>query len=344
MQPDPETERELRELLARRIASYTAGSVDTEMGWWSPDPDIVYISTGSEEFRRGHDEIRALRASRFEQATARGIELTRDSYSVEGDVAWYAGEGESWASVNGIERRWPVRVTVVMVRRDGRWMLAQQHTSTPAITQQAGEAFPRPIETLIAALEHERPDLRPQASSEGVVTLLFTDIEGSTLMNDEIGDQRWIALLREHNEIVRERIGAHGGSEVKTIGDAFMVAFASPRRAVLCAIDLQRAFAAYARQGRGREHVDAPLRIRIGLHVGEPVREGGDFYGKSVTLASRIADQAKGGEILVSTLLKGLTEAGGDIAFGDAREAELKGFAERQRLFAIDWGQLAGES
>ena len=117
---------------------------------------------------------------------------------------------------------------------------------------------------------------------------MFTDIEGSTSLNDQLGDQRWIALLREHNEIVRERIAAHGGSEVKTIGDAFMVAFPSARRAVLCAIDLQRAFAAYT-----ANHPDAPLRIRIGLHVGEPVRDGGDFYGKSVTLASRIADQAR---------------------------------------------------
>jgi class 3 adenylate cyclase len=207
-----------------------------------------------------------------------------------------------------------------------------QHTSTPAATQPAGEAYPRPVETLVAALEHERPDLRPQASPEGVVTLLFTDIEGSTSMNDEIGDMRWIALLREHNEIVRERVAAHGGTEVKTIGDAFMVAFSSPRRAVLCAIDVQRAFAAY-----NREHDDAPLRIRIGLHAGEPVREGGDFYGKSVTLASRIADHARGGEILVSSLLKELTDSGGDIESGDARDAELKGFTGSQRLYAVTW-------
>jgi class 3 adenylate cyclase len=252
--------------------------------------------------------------------------------SAQGDVAWFTGEGELWARVDGEDVNYPLRITAVLVRHGGRWRVVQQHSSTPAMTQREDEAYARPVETLAAALEHERPDLRLQASPEGVVTLLFTDIEGSTTLNDDIGDLRWIELLRSHNEIVRERLASHGGSEVKTIGDAFMVAFASARRAVLCAVDLQRAFAAY-----NREHDETPLRIRIGLHAGEPVREAGDFYGKSVTLASRIADEARGGEILVSSLLKELAESAGDIEFGEPRQAALKGFAEPQRLFAVKW-------
>jgi class 3 adenylate cyclase len=332
MRSDPETQRQLFELVQRRFAFFASGDLDQEMDLWAPDEDIVAISTGADEFRLGHTEIRELRERRLEQSESRGFMLSRHHVSVFGEVALFAAEGETWALVAGEERRFPFRLTIAAIRRDGRWQLVQQHTSTPAATQPVGQAYPGPVETLVAALTHERPDLRPQASPDGVVTLLFSDIEGSTSLNDAIGDQRWIALLREHNATVRERIAAHGGSEVKTIGDAFMVAFSSPRRAVLCAIDLQRAFATY-----NHEHDDAPLRIRIGLHAGEPVREGGDFYGKSVTLASRIADAAKGGEILVSALLKELTDAGGDITFGDARDAELKGFAGPQRTYTVTW-------
>jgi class 3 adenylate cyclase len=336
---DPQTEAEILQLIERRIATYVTGDRDGAMEMWADDPDIISINTGADDFFRGRAEIQERWGREIDQSDARSVRITRSYVSAHDDIAWASGEAEVEFRAYDETQVLVVRSTYVFIRSAGAWRIVTQHVSTPALTQREGEAFPRPVETLIAAIEHERPDLRQQASPEGVVTLLFTDIEGSTLMNDEIGDQRWIALLREHNEIVRERIAAHGGSEVKTIGDAFMVAFSSARRAVLCAVDLQRAFAAYARQGRGGEHVHAPLRIRIGLHVGEPVREGGDFYGKSVTLASRIADQAKGGEILVSALLKELTDAGGDIAFGAAREAALKEFAENQRLHTVRWDE-----
>jgi class 3 adenylate cyclase len=125
---------------------------------------------------------------------------------------------------------------------------------------------------------------------------------------------------------------AHGGFEVKTIGDAFMIVFASARRALLCAIDLQRAFSAYS-----REHPEEQLRVRFGVHVGEPIREAGDFFGKSVIFASRVAAQATGGEILASALSKELAESAGDIHFGTPREFTLKGFDGAHSLYPVSW-------
>ena len=78
------------------------------------------------------------------------------------------------------------------------------------------------------------------------------------------------------------------------------------------------------------------MLVRIGLHTGEPVKENNDFYGTQVTQAARIANEANGGEILVSALLKELAEAGGDIDFGDGREVELKGLG-KQRVFGVAW-------
>jgi len=80
-----------------------------------------------------------------------------------------------------------------------------------------------------------------------------------------------------------------------------------------------------------------PIRVRAGLNAGEAIKEADDFYGKNVILAARIAGQAQGGEILVSSLLKELTESAGDIAFGEGREVELKALAGRHRVFQLAW-------
>ena len=109
-----------------------------------------------------------------------------------------------------------------------------------------------------------------------------------------------------------------------------MVAFGSARKAVQCAIAIQRAF------GKRHDDADEPLLVRIGLHTGEPVKENNDFYGTQVTQAARIANEANGGEILVSALLKELTDASGDISFSEGRDVELKGLGT-QHVFAISW-------
>ncbi|MCH8066816.1 MAG: adenylate/guanylate cyclase domain-containing protein [Chloroflexi bacterium] len=192
------------------------------------------------------------------------------------------------------------------------------------------KSFNTSIEAVAATVQAEQPDLRSHAAPDGTVTILFSDIEGHTAINERLGDQRWMELLREHNVLIREQIQSHDGYEVKTEGDGFMVAFGSARKAVQCAIAMQRAFA------KRNDDADEPVLVRIGLHTGEPVKENNDFYGTQVTQAARIANEANGGEILVSALLKELTDASGDIDFGEGREVELKGLGT-QHVFAISW-------
>ena len=192
------------------------------------------------------------------------------------------------------------------------------------------------IDAVAASVYVDKPDLRTHAAPDGTVTILFSDIEGSTAMTERLGDQRWLELLREHNAIVREQVAAHEGFEVKSEGDGFMLAFQSARRALECAAAIQRAFA------QRNESAEEPIQVRIGLHTGEAIKEAdpdgqADFFGKNVILAARIAGQAKGGEILVSSLLKELTESAGDIAFGEGREVELKGLAGAHQVHQIRW-------
>ena len=79
------------------------------------------------------------------------------------------------------------------------------------------------------------------------------------------------------------------------------------------------------------------IRVRMGLHTGEAVRDGDDFFGKHVNLAARIAGKAEGGEILASSLLKELTASAGDIAFSEGREVELKGLTGSHHVFLVAW-------
>lgn len=187
------------------------------------------------------------------------------------------------------------------------------------------------IDRVVSWVEAEEPDLRRASAPDGTVTLFFSDIENSTSLNERLGDERWLEVLGDHNAIVRAHVDEHRGHVVKSQGDGFMLAFSRPRRAVKCAIDIQRALARRSANG------ELPIRVRIGIHTGEAIRKKGDFYGRNVVLAARLADQAEGGEILVSAAVEDVVGAGGDISFRDAGEAELKGLREPQALFRVAW-------
>ncbi len=189
------------------------------------------------------------------------------------------------------------------------------------------------IDTVARVVQREQPDLRSHAAPDGTVTIMFSDIEGSTVLTERLGDKGWMAVLKEHNAIVREQVKAHGGFEVKSEGDGFMVAFQSAAKALECASAVQKALA------ERNKSADQPVMVRMGLHTGETIKEGEDFFGKNVILAARIAAQAKGGEILVSGLLKALVESGGDVTWGEARTVELKGLSGAHEIWPVGWGE-----
>ena len=174
------------------------------------------------------------------------------------------------------------------------------------------------------------PDLRANAGPDGTITIMFSDMEDFTGLTEKLGDLRAQELLHEHNAIVRELVAMHGGFEVKTIGDSFMIAFSSARRALLCAVGIQKAFAAYR-----TAHQETPIYVAVGLHTGEAIKEAGDFYGKTVIMASRIVSAARRDDILISATLRELTASFGDFRFDSGIDTTLKGFAGTHRLFRV---------
>ncbi len=174
---------------------------------------------------------------------------------------------------------------------------------------------------------------RVVAAIPSISIVLFTDIVQHTEMMQRLGDTQGRAVLREHERITRETLRAHGGAEVKTMGDGFMASFASVTAAVECAVALQRAFADFS--------LPAPLDgeslgVRAGLNAGEPIAEDGDLFGASVNLAARIAAKAGAGEILIPEPVRHLL-SGKSFTFSDRGEHAMKGFDDAVRLYEVRW-------
>jgi class 3 adenylate cyclase/tetratricopeptide (TPR) repeat protein len=162
------------------------------------------------------------------------------------------------------------------------------------------------------------------------ITIMFTDLVGSTALANRVGDEASQALRRAHERILTREFERFDGEVIKGTGDGYMVAFASARQAVECGVSVQIAI--------DDEHVEgryADLSVRIGLHTGEPVRDHDDLFGKDVNLASRIEAEAQGGQVLVSEITWLLTRYLPDLTFAAIGLRSLKGFDEPVPLFAV---------
>ncbi|ORA78132.1 adenylate/guanylate cyclase domain-containing protein [Mycobacterium malmoense] len=195
-----------------------------------------------------------------------------------------------------------------------------------------GAAVRSSIEDLADWAEVERPDLA-RVTPDGRVVILFSDIEGSTALNERIGDRAWVKLIGSHDKLISGLVRRWSGHVVKSQGDGFMIAFAHAEQAVRCGIDVQHALHQNAKRKR---HED--IRVRIGIHMGRSVRRGDDLFGRNVAMAARVAAQAVGGQILVSEPVRDAVRDCPDcqdISFDDGRDVELKGFSGSYRLFAV---------
>jgi len=176
----------------------------------------------------------------------------------------------------------------------------------------------------------------PHAPSD-VLTIVFTDVERSTELSTRAGEAAARSLLGECARLARREVEAAGGRVVRDTGDGLLLTFASPRRALACAVGIQRAVAHLRRDG------GEALRVRIGVSTGEVVEEGGQLHGEAVNAAARIVDKAQGGEILVADVVRRLAGTVADIEYVDRGSFRLKGFPERWRLYAVAWQPPAAE-
>ena len=164
----------------------------------------------------------------------------------------------------------------------------------------------------------------------GTVTLLFTDIEGSTRLLEQLGEH-YPDVLAECRHLLRNAFRAWGGQEVDTQGDAFFVAFARATDAVSAVVAAQRAIVAHAWPN------GVTVRVRMGLHTGEPQFSAESYVGMDVHRAARIMSAGHGGQVMLSQTTRDLVqhELSGDVSLRDLGEHRLKDLGHPQRLFQL---------
>jgi len=174
--------------------------------------------------------------------------------------------------------------------------------------------------------------VEPTKAGGDIVTLLFTDLVGSTGLFARLGDDAAETLRLTHFGLLRDAVSQRGGHEVKNLGDGLMVVFTSALDALASAVAIQRAVADHNSGGHGPD-----FHVRIGLHAGEPVRAEEDYFGMAVIVAKRLCDAACGDQILASGLVTGLVGSRGEFRFAPVGPLELKGVPELVPASAVAW-------
>jgi len=166
--------------------------------------------------------------------------------------------------------------------------------------------------------------------TEGTVTIMFTDVEGSTRLLSTRGFTAYHEIMKTYEQIIDEKLDEHAGRRIKGTGDGYMISFGSARHAVDCGIAIQQAI-----EEHGREKPEDRIKIRIGINTGEVIEEAGDIFGAAVNMAARVAGKARGGEILVSEVARQLVGPVAEMRFEYRGRYKLKGFPDRWRLHQV---------
>ena len=216
------------------------------------------------------------------------------------------------------------RFTFVLHLEDGNWRMVQLHVSNPLPNMDKMGADHHALDALIEAAQ--AADVMQGQS--GVATVMFTDIVGSSVIAETLGDVAWSRCVGEHIEAVKACVEANGGRMIKSLGDGTMSSFPSARAALLAAIALQQAVAGAT--------TEPQLRIRIGLHTGDLIEQDGDMFGTVVNKAARIAALAAPGDIRVSDATK-IMVGGSDFKFTDIATTPLKGLEGEHVIHRLEW-------
>lgn len=281
-----------------------------------------FVGTAGDELWTG-ERVRDGLGAHFAEApdfTAR--ELYSEAYEC-GPVGWAFFHREM--QVTGRETPAQFRVTLVFAMEDGAWHIVHRHASLPTDNRQLHGGEHSALFALLQAAQDEDP----LAGRSGLASIMFTDICGSSALTEVIGDRHWAELARAHLATIRGIVEAHDGTLVKSLGDGTLSVFSSARQALRAATRIQAAAAAH--------ETEPVLRLRIGLHTGEIVDTGEDFFGTVVNKAARIAAAAGPEEILVSDATRTMVGGRDDLRFGPASEITLQGLSGRHLIHRLDW-------
>ena len=233
-----------------------------------------------------------------------------------------------WATLFGVmitaEGTSPIRHAAVLRLEAGAWRVVQWMNSIPVPNRQIfGVELTTTLDDLVSSVLDEGHEAVGQVGSEGTATLVFTDIVASSTLAESLGDARWAAIVHAHEAALRRITSREGGTVVKLLGDGAMLAFHSARGAVRAAIEIQNA-----------AH-EADYQVRIGIHTGDAISTGADYFGTTVNKAARIAASAGAGEIMMSSTTADMAGSMPGIELEDMGLIVLKGLSGTHQVFTV---------
>lgn len=303
------------------MAAYTA-DLETLRNLMSTDPSLRVLGSDSDEWWRGPAEFFGVRETQAGESPH--LEYRVDE--VEGFEDGGCGWATLFATLITPETSTQVRHTAVLRLEGGIWKVVQLHNSTPASNEQIfGVDLTRTLDDLVTSVLEDGTPLLGAETTEGTMTLVFTDIVDSTSLAESVGDERWALMIRDHEVAIDAATVSNGGTVVKFLGDGSMLAFESARAALRSAAQIQRGT------------LDLPFSVRIGVHTGEVRRTADDLFGLTVNKAARIAAATEAGGITISSTTRDLVGSMDGVTMGDSRTVALKGMAGTHQIVSVEW-------
>ena len=321
--PEIAPSEELRAFLLRLYALMEEQDVEGFREMFSSAPQLLVAGSDPEEWWSGREGVEVFVRQLFE-LPMQIVPGEIQAFSA-GPVGWVADQCHVRLP-DGTEQ--PKRVTAVVMLERGHWRIVQWHAASPVRNDDAlPYSLTTSVQDLATAVLQDRPDVPAVSAPDGTVTVMFSDIESSTVLLERLGDPSFMRLLAWHDRIVRDTAAEHRGYIVKSQGDGFMIAFPSAAYALRSCLSMHQRLS----DGFG----GIPVRIRTGLHAGEAFRHDDDFYGRTVVIAARISALAIGGEVLASSIVHALTSSLGTFSFGEPRTVALKGLDGHFEVYPV---------
>jgi class 3 adenylate cyclase len=302
-----------------------AGGSDMEVmrRLYSDSADLIAVGTDD---GWGHGPAEVLGVLEYESDEL--VDYDREVVFLEsfenGETGWSVGELRVTLADGNAHTR---RFTLVFHLDAGVWRIVHGHVSIPVPDAETwGVEMSTTLTELLASINAESEALAVEDIGLSVATIVFTDIVGSTVLSESMGDAAWAGLVTSHFETLGRIAEEQGGSLVKTLGDGAMLAFPTAASGLTAAIEVQRTVSFAVADG---------LQVRIGVHTGD-VMPGDDYLGLMVNKAARVAAAAAGGQILASTSTAGMVNPT-QFNFGDPMTVELKGLSGTHQVVPLTW-------
>lgn len=315
---------ELAAVLRRMFDAFERHDVETMRALLSDGEETLVVGSDVDEWLEGFEAIEVFAAQVTEMP---GLKVTihRLNAFEDGAVGWAAADTTTELDSGATAR---FRYTAVFRLEGGVWKVVQWHASVPEESDSLGVELTTSLSQLLESLDDDVESLLRRRFKPGIVSMLFSDIEESTSLIGALGDAVWTDVVQRHFADVKRIAAEEDGVVVKTIGDGAMVVFESARHAVWAAAKIERSMDAF----------DLPeeLRVRVGVHAGETLSAEGDYFGRTVNKAARIAAAADGGQVLVSDVVRGLVEQTPEFQFGRPIHIELRGMPGHHMVYELE--------